>query len=525
MLSFKLATTVLLSLTATFQPASALLPISIKGNRFVRPSVDSDNGSVFFVNGVDYQPGGSSDYTYNMTSDVLTDPEVCARDATLIQNLGANTIRIYTIDPDLNHDECMSIFNSAGIYVILDVNSPLGGESLNRNDPESSYNAWYMSRVFKVIESFRTYSNVIGFFMGNEVINDESSAELDPMYLRAVTRDAKEYINARISNDTSARDIFVGYSAADVVELRMPTFEYLTCAIDGDDTDLSRIDFFGLNSYEWCSGVNDWSSSGYSDIESSFENSSVPVFFSEYGCNTKSPRSFDEVSGGIYDGLVDILTGGLVYEYSQEASNYGLVDIEDSNSVTLLSDYFNFQSQLAKSDIPTINETEIVDIPPLECNASLISKYDDSFSANFTLPVANNDIKWMIDNGVDVEHPGKFVDVDDYLNLYVSGGSVASNLTAANFVVSTASGTSTTSIYLTINQSNLINSLSTTKSSSSNTANKSATSTTSHIASTSTSVSAISSMSSSKKKNDAGRLNANSGKLTTGFIGLLLALI
>lgn len=514
MLPINVIATTLFALGSLLQPTSALLPITIKGNRFIKPVLDSDSGSVFFINGVDYQPGGSSDYSYDMTTDVLTDPEVCARDATLIQNLGANTIRVYTIDPDLNHDACMTIFNNAGIYVILDVNSPLGGESLNRDDPESTYNAWYLSRVFKVIESFRHYSNVIGFFLGNEVINDEKSASLDPKYLRAVTRDAKEYIANRLAEDEDSRDIFVGYSAADVVELRMPTYEYLTCQLDGKNNEsLSAIDFFGLNSYEWCSGVNDWKSSGYGDLVDEYSNSSVPIFFSEYGCNKKMPRTFDEVSEGVFDGLLDVLDGGLIYEYSEEASNYGLVDISDSDSVKLKQDYFNLKSQIAKSKIPNINETKVEDYEAPKCDKKLIEKYDDKFEANFTLPMANKDTRYMIDNGVDVKHKGQFVDVDDYLNLYISGASTSGNMTKAEFIVATGSGSSTTEIYLTINSSNLINNKSTKRSSSTKAA--------SSTLATSTASSAVSSIS-SHSKNDVGKLDAS---LWSGFAGVLMALL
>ncbi|KAG0690340.1 hypothetical protein C6P40_003158 [Pichia californica] len=527
MLSIKTLGSTILYLSSILQTTNAVVPLTLKGNRFIKPSTDSEYGSVFFINGVDYQPGGSSDYTYNMTSDVLTDPEICARDATVIQNLGANTIRIYTIDPDLNHDECMTIFNNAGIYVILDVNSPLGGQSLNRDDPSSTYGAYYMSRVFSVIESFRTYSNVIGFFIGNEVINDEKSAGLDPSYLRAVTRDARNYVQKRLENDDSAREVYIGYSAADVVKLRIPTFDYLTCAIDGNSSDTSSIDFFGLNSYEWCSGVNTWSSSGYSDVVSAFENSTVPVFFSEYGCNTNSPRTFDEVSEGIYDNkMIDTLSGGLVYEYSQEASNYGLVEIGDSDdSVTLLSDYFNFKNQLKKSDIPTINETDVVAISQSTCDAKSIEKLDDSFAANFTLPEVNKDTLWMIENGVDVNYPGKFVDVNQYLNVYVSGGSVASNLTSATFSVSSASGSASTTLYLTIDKSNLVNSVSTSTSSSKLSSTTTSTPTTTSSSTKAKSSSSTVSSISSSSKNDVARLEFDISRWSAGVFGLVLALL
>lgn len=56
-----------------------------------------------------------------------------------MQILGVNAIRVYNIDPDLNHDECASIFNAAGMYMFLDVNSPLSGESINSALPWTSY--------------------------------------------------------------------------------------------------------------------------------------------------------------------------------------------------------------------------------------------------------------------------------------------------------------------------------------------------------------------------------------------------
>jgi len=46
-----------------------------------------------------------------------------------MQKLGINTIRSYNVDPTLNHDACASIFAASGIYMILDVNSPLAGMS------------------------------------------------------------------------------------------------------------------------------------------------------------------------------------------------------------------------------------------------------------------------------------------------------------------------------------------------------------------------------------------------------------
>lgn len=59
-----------------------------------------------------------------------------------------------------------------GIYTVLDVNSPLPNESLNPGDLESSYTSTYLGRVFSVVSAFHNFPNVLGFFSGNEVMND-----------------------------------------------------------------------------------------------------------------------------------------------------------------------------------------------------------------------------------------------------------------------------------------------------------------------------------------------------------------
>jgi hypothetical protein len=230
----------ILSAVALLGSASAMLPIEIKGIRFIQPSTDSSEpGQEFTIIGVDYQPGGSSAFDPSGSSDVLTDADQCLRDAIVLQYLGVNTIRVYSINPWLNHDECMSIFNAAGIYLILDVNNPYS--SLSRSDPASTYNSGYLNNVFGVIDAFKGYPNLLGFFSGNEVINNSTSAEVCPKYIRAVQRDMKQYISLH-----AERQIPVGYSAADVVSLRGATWEYLQC---GNDT--SKSDFYALNSYEW----------------------------------------------------------------------------------------------------------------------------------------------------------------------------------------------------------------------------------------------------------------------------------
>lgn len=476
------------------QVAKAMMPIEIHGSRFIKPSYNKANtGEVFFIKGVDYQPGGSSGYSDSSKSDVLSDSDACVRDAYALQQLGVNTIRIYTINPAINHDKCMSIFDAAGIYVIIDVNSPLSNESLNRDDPSSSYNYWYMERVFKVIDAFKNYPNLLGFFSGNEVINDESSAKEDPPYLRAVQRDMKQYI----ANNAN-RTIPVGYSAADVVSLRTATWEYFSCNIDGKEDD-SKSDFFGLNSYEWCSGTSDWASSGYSDINSTFTNATIPVFFSEYGCNKNTPRTFDEVSEGVFGGLVNTLSGGLIYEYSEEAADYGLVDITDGD-LKIEKDYINLQKQYENVTIANISESDVDNSTVLTCNSKKIESAYSSFGANFTLPSAPGGVSSLIKYGVNNTNIGKIVSI--------SGKETKYNITWSN-------GTEVSDVSISINPTYSISTLDTTASLSSSTASSSSSSSSSTSSTTKT----------SKSKGEAGVAFLPYGSISAAIAVAALALI
>lgn len=72
---------------------------------------------------------------------------------------------------------------------------------------------------------------------------------------------------------------------------------------------------------------------------------------SEYGCN-KGDRKFEEVKSLYSTDMTGVYSGGLVYEYSQEDSNYGLVELK-GNTVTERSDYTALKSAFAGTKNPT----------------------------------------------------------------------------------------------------------------------------------------------------------------------------
>lgn len=195
--------------------------------------------------------------------------------------------------------------------MLLDVNSPLPNESLNPGDLITSYNSDYLKRTFAVVEAFHDFPNTLGFFGANEILNDIPTGSYVPPYIRAVTRDLKNYIAKH-----SPRTLPVGYSAADVREILADSWAYLGCALGGSNSN-SKIDFFGLNSYSWCGGDATFQTAGYDMLISQFSNTTIPVFFSEYGCNRILPRVFDEVQALYGPQMSSVMSGGLVYEYGR----------------------------------------------------------------------------------------------------------------------------------------------------------------------------------------------------------------
>lgn len=206
----------------------------------------------------------------------------------------------------------------------------------------------------------------------------------------------------------SDRDIPVGYSAADVRGILMDTANYFQC--DLTNASSSRADFIGLNSYSWC-GDSDFHKSGYDVLTDDFANASLPVIFSEYGCNAVEPRYFTEVEALYSDEMSQAFSGGLVYEYTQEENDFGLVKIKDNGDAVLLSDFENLRKQFGKLDmdrISTSNETQ-TSIEPAECSADLIKS--DKFLDSFDLPARPEKVQEMIEHGCSFVKPGNLVDV------------------------------------------------------------------------------------------------------------------
>lgn len=198
-----------------------------------------------------------------------------------------------------------------------------------------------------------------------------------------------------------------------------------------DNGDDSNSDIFGLNSYSWCGGDASFSSAGYDTLTSMFSSTSIPVFFSEYGCNAVMPRVFDEVAA-LYGPKMTGLSGGLVYEYSQEESNYGLATINENGTVSLREDFDALQKQFNKLDMSKIQaaKPDATSVAAPKCDKKLIT--NDAFDTNFTLPLVCPGCDSIIKNGIAKPKNGKLVKVVDTTGpkkVYGSAGGEVSGLT------------------------------------------------------------------------------------------------
>ncbi|KAL8913031.1 MAG: hypothetical protein Q9171_002099 [Xanthocarpia ochracea] len=323
---------IVFSVTAVFAAAP---PISAVGSKFF-----TADGDQFYIKGIAYQL---------VPTDPLIDTEQCKRDAKQMQDLGANAIRVYHVDPIGDHKGCMDAFADVGIYLFVDLD-----DFPTQILPDSpSWNQSQLAAFSAIMDEFQQYDNTALFFVGNEVLTSAEVSNAAP-YVKAAVRDMKAYRDSR-----NYRKIPIGYSAADVPGLRPMLQNYLACG----DNDAERAEFYSLNVYEWC-GDSTYAESGYSQLQKNATGYNVPIFVSETGCRISKPRLFTDQAAILGSEMADTWSGAIVYEWIQEENDYGLisygpkVDPEVSTDAldgfprsgtptTVSPDYGNLKSQWA----------------------------------------------------------------------------------------------------------------------------------------------------------------------------------
>lgn len=164
-----------------------------------------------------------------------------------------------------------------------------------------------------MLDEFQKFDNTAGVFVGNEVLTTADGSAAAP-YVLAAARDIKVYRDKK-----GYREIPVGYSAADIADLRPMLQNYMACKNASE-----RLDFYSLNAYEWC-GSSGYEQSGYNILQKNATDYPIPIFFSETGCNIPSPRTFEDQTAIFGEHMADTWSGSMIYEWIEETNDYGLI--------------------------------------------------------------------------------------------------------------------------------------------------------------------------------------------------------
>ncbi|KAI5864458.1 glycolipid anchored surface protein [Durotheca rogersii] len=301
-------------------------PITVGGRYFWR------GNERFLVNGVLYQkyvdPAEHGDMGMEMPADPLADDslEDLRKSIPLFKELGLNTIFVPYIDSSKNHDAAMTMLAEAGIYVFANLSSPDCGA--NRAALFKPYTADLLERYLRAVDSIAHYPNTLGLSVAHGAIGDFSCVNAAPV-IRAIVRDVKRYLTLRTSSAMGAGEwgqrlqrgaTPVGISCSDALSLLKVQYDYF-CAGSSDEA----ADFFAFNNFSWAGKSNLWDS-GYNRLIKMFSGSPVPVFISGYGAYLGLRRLFHETRAIYSPPMVDVFSGGIVYEFiNHHNSGYGLV--------------------------------------------------------------------------------------------------------------------------------------------------------------------------------------------------------
>ncbi|CAE6420719.1 unnamed protein product [Rhizoctonia solani] len=361
------------ALVALAHSALALPKITRVGRYLYNP-----DGSRFYIKGIAYQEQGNIAQSNDPNAfpepdnfvDPLAQPDACKRDVPYLQQLTVNTIRVYSVNASLNHDDCMAALDAAGIYTIIDLSLPVNG-SLDRSSPAWTTNL--LDLYIGTIDIFSKYNNVLAYNIGNEVVTETNNTVAAP-FIKAAARDTKAYLKSKGSS------ALVGYASTDGSGWRDPLANYLAC-----DQESDSLDIYGLNNYRWC-GAGSFEGS-YSSVQQSFENYPVATYFSEFGCVSQPPRLWTEATALFSSQMTPVWSGGLAFSYFPAVGGYGMVTLSsDNKTITTSDDFTRLQNVL--SNITFVNE-------PTQSSASQ-STYpacvtaDSNFLASSTLPPTPN---------------------------------------------------------------------------------------------------------------------------------------
>jgi hypothetical protein len=309
------------------ESCSQIGPAVIKGKKFF----DSNSGKYIAIKGVTYypRPNEGEDSTGN-NRDFFGENyrHVWERDIEEFQKLGINTLRLYAVDPGLDHSGFMCALKERGMYAIVGLSASCDGCAISSYDAPLCYSAVLKTRGQFIINVFSKYENVLGFDAGNEVQlwTPGEPPENNGVCQKQFIRDMRAYVQSC----PTMRQIPIGVVVADVD--RDANAFYYNCRSDPTD-ELENAEWYGLNVYLHCDGSAQTIADldGYNGLLASHKEYglSIPVVIAEFGCTSESfptingfvARDFLQVDAIFSSDFVDYFNGAVVFEYVAQKAN------------------------------------------------------------------------------------------------------------------------------------------------------------------------------------------------------------
>lgn len=327
----------------------------------------------FFIKGIAF-PNAPHNRPYDVRGWVAILQQI--RDASPL----VNTIRLYSIDASRDYSEFIETAAKLGFYLLIPVTSNSGGGVLNRNlAAPKCYKKKLYQYGYKVIKKTYHHPNILGYVLGNEIMNSLESWQAAPCIL-AYSRDLKKSFpkdTITLMYTMQHDGIGAAVSPSETVQLTLNYMTSLSCSKDSKSMG-ATIDVLGINIESWCSSVDqsfdtnpDGSIGSYKDLYQHVENSTIPLFFSETGCSTalfnhdnglsSSFRDWGQVSTVLGQSMNEEWSGLVAYAYDGppffRMTTGGPWD--GLNVLEFTPDMTNFLDQLEQQQQNNDNTTEI----------------------------------------------------------------------------------------------------------------------------------------------------------------------
>ena len=258
------------------------------------------HGQDFKIKGVGYQPLAiGMENNEHTLREVLTDPNIIARDVAYLKEMNTNTVRLWADLPDANMMLLDALYNE-GIYAILGIGVP--HEDIDYADPNTI--SEYVNKTENYVSTYKDHPAVLAWALGNEININCDKEDLSSWYNLANMMAKKAY---EVEGDQYHPVMIIN---AWTVYMGDEDF-------GSTDPNLNYVDMWGLNLY---------TRKEYHEFFNFYEKiTTKPLIITEFGIDSYDFRSGMEYPSVQADWVVrewqqisENSCGGIVMEYCDE---------------------------------------------------------------------------------------------------------------------------------------------------------------------------------------------------------------